>query len=134
MTAGGSSGASGGASDGAGARVDAWLWAVRLYKTRTAATDAAKAGHIRINGDRAKPAQKVRVGDTVRAVTDREHTLVVRKLIVKRVGAAVAAEALTDLTPPLPPREERALDVSRERGAGRPTKRDRRAIERLRGH
>ncbi|MFC4242080.1 RNA-binding S4 domain-containing protein [Gryllotalpicola reticulitermitis] len=115
-------------------RVDVWAWSVRLYKTRSAATDAAKAGHIRVNGERAKPAQPVKVGDEVRAVTDREHIVFAKQLLTKRVGAAIAATAVDDRTPALPPKEERAAPVVRERGAGRPTKRDRRAIERLRGH
>ncbi len=115
-------------------RVDVWTWSVRLYKTRSAATEAAKAGHIRVNGDRAKPAQSVRVGDEVRAVTDREHIVLVRQLLTKRAGAAIAQAAVEDRTPELPPKEERVTPVLRERGLGRPTKRDRRAIERLRGH
>lgn len=115
-------------------RVDVWAWSVRLYKTRSAATEAAKAGHIRVNGDRAKPAQPVKIGDEVRAFTDREHIVLVKQLLTKRVGAAIAAAAVDDRTPALPPKEERAAPVVRERGAGRPTKRDRRAIERLRGH
>ena len=115
-------------------RVDVWTWSVRLYKTRSAATDAAKAGHIRVNGDRAKPAQPVKIGDEVRAFTDREHIVIVKQLLTKRVGAAIAAAAVDDHTPVLPPKEERAAPVVRERGSGRPTKRDRRALERLRGH
>lgn len=115
-------------------RVDAWTWAVRVFKTRSEATAAARAGHVRVNGVRVKPAQPVRVGDTVQARAGGvERTLVVRSLIVKRVGAAVAAECFDDLTPPPPPREERVLTATRERGLGRPTKRDRRRIERFRG-
>ncbi len=121
------------AEEATSVRVDVWTWSVRLYKTRSAATEAAKAGHIRVNGDRAKPAQPVHIGDEVRAVTDREHIVFVRQLLVKRVGAAIAAAAVDDRTPVLPPKEERVTPVLRERGLGRPTKRDRRAIERLRG-
>lgn len=114
-------------------RVDAWCWAVRLYKSRSQATAGAKAGHIRINGVRAKPAQPVKVGDEVRVFTDREHVVVVRQLLVKRVGAPVAALAYDDRTPALPPKAERAAPVfERERGSGRPTKRDRRVLDRLR--
>lgn len=119
---------------GPGVRVDAWLWAVRIYKTRSAATAACRAGHVRVNGDRAKPAQTVREGDAVRVrVHGTERQLVVRRTIVKRVGAPVAALAVEDLTPAPPPVEERALAPVRDRGAGRPTKRDRRDIDRLRG-
>lgn len=119
---------------GLSARVDAWIWAVRVVKTRSAATAACKAGHVRVNEERAKPAQAVKVGDEVRVRLEGvERILVVRKLIVKRVGAAVAAECVDDLTPPPPPREERPATVIRDRGAGRPTKRDRRELEKLRG-
>lgn len=113
-------------------RVDVWLWAVRMYKTRSLATAACRAGHVRVNGERAKPAQAVRIGDEVVARTDRDHILGVRALLVKRVGAPVAAEAVEDRTPPAPPRTEVPTAVLRERGAGRPTKRDRRDIDRLR--
>lgn len=116
------------------ARVDVWLWAVRLYKTRSNATAACKAGHVKVNGERAKPAQTVRVGDEVRARTDREHILGVKGILLKRVGAPVAAEAIDDRTPPPPPRTETPMTVLRDRGAGRPTKRDRRDIEQLRGY
>ena len=112
-------------------RVDVWLWSVRLFKTRSAATAACRAGHVRVNGDRVKAAQPVRIGDEVRARTAHEHIVVVRALLVKRVSAAVAATALEDRTPPPPPREEAPIPVLRDRGAGRPTKRDRRSIERM---
>ena len=115
-------------------RVDSWLWAVRVLKTRSAATAASKAGHVTVNDERAKPAQTVRVGDVVRVRLDGdERVLQVRRLIAKRVGAPVAVECYLDLTPPKPPTEERVLTVVRDRGAGRPTKRDRRVIERLMG-
>lgn len=115
-------------------RVDSWAWAVRLFKTRSAASDACKAGHLRVNGDRAKPAQPVRVGDEVRAlVGGTERIYVARRLIVKRVGAAVAAECFQDRTPPPPPKTEAPAAIVRERGAGRPTKRERRMLDRLRG-
>ena len=115
-------------------RIDRWLWAVRLYKTRGAANDACRGGKVRVNGDRVKPSAVVRVGDTVRArVGDRERVLEVARLIDKRVGAPVAAECLVDRSPPPPPRVERAQVPRREKGAGRPTKRERREMERLRG-
>jgi ribosome-associated heat shock protein Hsp15 len=115
-------------------RVDSWLWAVRVLKTRSAATAASKAGHVTVNDERAKPAQTVRVGDIVRVRLDGdERILQVARLIAKRVGAPVAAECYIDLTPPKPPKEERVLTVVRDRGAGRPTKRDRRVIEKLMG-
>lgn len=114
-------------------RVDVWLWAVRLYRTRSAATDACKGGHVRINGTSAKPATPVRVGDRVEAnLHGRERILEVVRLLDKRVGAPVAAEALVDHSPPPPENEWEPPVFERARGAGRPTKRDRRRIERFR--
>lgn len=115
-------------------RVDAWVWAVRLFKSRSQATAACRAGHVRVNGERAKPATSVKVGDTV-VVRGGERTRVVevRRLLVKRVGAAPAAEAVVDHSPPPPPREMAGPAGTRDRGAGRPTKRERREIDRLRG-
>jgi ribosome-associated heat shock protein Hsp15 len=116
------------------ARVDAWLWAVRQFKTRSAATAACRAGHVRVNGERAKAAQTVRAGDEVRVrVNGFDRTLIVRRTIVKRVSAEAAATALDDRTPPPPPREAVASVPLRDRGSGRPTKRERRDLERLRG-
>jgi ribosome-associated heat shock protein Hsp15 len=115
-------------------RVDAWLWAVRQFKTRSAATSACRAGHVRVNGERAKAAQSVRPGDEVRVRVDGfDRLLVVRQTLVKRVSAAIAATAVDDRTPPPPPRETVAIVATRDRGAGRPTKRERRDLERLRG-
>ncbi|MDQ0895841.1 RNA-binding S4 domain-containing protein [Agromyces ramosus] len=116
-------------------RIDAWLWAVRQFKTRSAATSACRAGHVRVNGERAKAAQQVRPGDEVRVrIEGFDRTLIVRQTLVKRVSAAVAATAVEDRTPPPPPRETVAQVAMRDRGAGRPTKRERRDLERLRGH
>ncbi|MEV1130674.1 S4 domain-containing protein [Agromyces sp. NPDC049794] len=116
-------------------RIDAWLWAVRQYKTRSAATAACRAGHVRVNGERAKAAQAVRPGDEVRVRVDGfDRMLVVRQTLVKRVSATLAAAALEDRTPPPPPRESVPVVPVRDRGAGRPTKRERRDLERLRGH
>ena len=87
-----------------------------------------------MNGERVKAAQPVRIGDEVRLRnTDLERTVRVARLVAKRVGAAVAAECLVDLTPPPPPRAEVAATIQRDRGAGRPTKRERRDLEKLRG-
>lgn len=115
-------------------RIDAWLWAVRQFKTRSAATSACRAGHVRVNGERAKAAQQVRPGDEVRVrISGFDRQLIVRRTLVKRVSAAVAAEAVEDRTPPPPPRETVAVVATRDRGAGRPTKRERRDLDRLRG-
>jgi ribosome-associated heat shock protein Hsp15 len=116
------------------ARVDAWLWAVRVYKTRSLATTACRAGHVRVNGERAKAAQPVRPGDELRVrINGFDRILVVKTTITKRVGAALAAEAVEDRTPPPLPREETPFVPIRDRGAGRPTKRERRDLDRLRG-
>ena len=115
------------------ARADVWTSSVRLYKTRSAASSACRAGHVRINGAKAKPAQPVHVGDRVEALTaGGQRIVVVTRLIVKRVGAAVAVTCFEDHSPPPPPKEERLSVPQRDRGAGRPTKRDRRALDRLR--
>lgn len=112
-------------------RVDSWLWAVRVYKTRSAATTACRAGHVRVNGDKAKAAQAVRIGDELRIrIAGFDRILVVRQLLTKRVGAPLAAAAYEDRTPT---REPQAMLAVRDRGAGRPTKRERREIDRLRG-
>jgi ribosome-associated heat shock protein Hsp15 len=113
--------------------VDKWLWAVRVYKTRTAATDACRAGHVKVNRVGAKPASVVRPGDTVEAFCNgREHVLEVTAIIDKRVGASVATGCYVDHSPPPPPAELQPPNFSRERGAGRPTKRDRRQLDRVR--
>ncbi|WP_066039064.1 RNA-binding S4 domain-containing protein [Herbiconiux solani] len=119
---------------GTGVRIDSWLWAARVYKTRSLATAACRAGHVRLNGERAKAAQPVREGDEVRArISGFDRILKVAGLGVKRGSASVAAQYFVDLTPPPPPRETVAAVPVRDRGTGRPTKRDRREIERLRG-
>lgn len=117
------------------ARIDSWIWSVRLLKTRSAATAACRAGHVTINGEKVKAAQSVRIGDEVR-VRGPELTRIVtvKRLVVKRVSAIVAAECLRDNTPPPPPREEVAAVAVRDRGAGRPTKRERRELDALRGY
>jgi ribosome-associated heat shock protein Hsp15 len=122
-------------SDEGPVRVDAWIWSVRLTKTRSLAAAACKAGHVRVNGDKVKPAQVVRVGDEVRVRESGgyERIVVVSRLVRKRVGPPAAAECLVDNSPPRPPREEVLLVALRDRGTGRPTKRDRRDLERLQG-
>lgn len=115
-------------------RVDVWTWAVRLFATRSIATAACRGGHVRVNGAPAKPAHPVRVGDTVRAITPGgERIVVVTGLPPKRVGAALAVQNYEDRSPAPVPRTERPAAVTRERGTGRPTKRERRETDRLRG-
>lgn len=114
-------------------RVDKWLWAVRIYPSRTAATDACSGGHVRVNGSPAKPATTVRVGDRVTAMTPtRQRVLEIARIIDKRVGAPIAVECIIDHSPPPPPRDESMPLFVRARGTGRPTKRDRRQLDRFR--
>ena len=114
-------------------RVDRWLWAVRLTKTRPDAAAACRGGHVRINDKPAKPSTAVSPGDTVRAlVGERTRIVEVVRVIQKRVGAADAVTCYLDRTPPPPPVAAPPVAV-RERGAGRPTKRDRRALDKWRG-
>ncbi|GGS71852.1 RNA-binding S4 domain-containing protein [Streptomyces violaceus] len=123
-----------GPQSGETVRVDSWIWSVRLVKTRSMGATACRGGHVRVNGDRVKPAHAVRVGDEVRLRHEgRERVVIVTRLIRKRVGAPVAAQCYIDNSPPPPPREAVAPAGIRDRGAGRPTKRDRREMERLRG-
>jgi len=114
-------------------RVDRWLWAVRLLPTRSAATEACRAGHVRVNGRPAKPATPVRVGDRVQAVLGpRTRIVEVAQVLDRRVGATLAATCLVDHSPPPPARAMTTLGVVRSPGAGRPTKRDRRRLDELR--
>ncbi|MHB1931252.1 MAG: RNA-binding S4 domain-containing protein [Acidimicrobiales bacterium] len=117
------------------ARIDRWLWAVRVYKTRALATDACRAGHVRVRGVSAKPAQVIRPGDLVEVrIEGWDRRLEVVRAVDKRVGASIAAECLVDHSPPRPPRESVTPPLFvRVDAPGRPTKRDRRALDRFRG-
>jgi ribosome-associated heat shock protein Hsp15 len=113
-------------------RLDRWLWAVRLTKTRPDAAAACRGGHVRVNDRQAKPSTTVSAGDEVRAlVGDRTRIVQVVRVIQKRVGAADAVTCYLDRTPPPPPNPSVPVAV-RDRGAGRPTKRDRRILDRWR--
>jgi len=118
-------------------RVDKWLWAVRVHKTRTAATAGCSAGRVKVNDEPAKPATKIDVGDMVECRRgDRTIIYEVVELIEKRVGAERARQCFDDLSPPAVKPTPEAIAPpggARERGAGRPTKRERRQIDRLRG-
>jgi ribosome-associated heat shock protein Hsp15 len=115
-------------------RVDSWIWSVRLARTRSSASSACRAGHVRVNGARVKPAHTVRAGDEVRLRQEgRERIVVVTRIITKRASAPIATACYIDNSPPPPPREETASVAVRDRGAGRPTKRDRRTIDKLLG-
>ncbi|MCG7308816.1 RNA-binding S4 domain-containing protein [Brachybacterium sp. ACRRE] len=114
-------------------RVDVWLWSVRLFPTRSAATAACRGGHVRRDGDLVKASQRISVGDELRVRRPgRERIVVVTRLLEKRVGAPVAREAYEDHSPEPAP-QLLAAPPRRDRGAGRPTKKDRREMDRLRG-
>lgn len=113
-------------------RIDRWLWAVRLTKTRPDAAAACRGGHVQVNGRPAKPSTMVSPGDQVRARLGETTRIVeVLRVIQKRVGAPDAVTCYLDRTPAPPPSPAVAVAV-RDRGAGRPTKRDRRALDKWR--
>ena len=114
-------------------RVDRWLWAVRLFKSRAAATEACRGGHVRVNGNPAKAATTVRIGDRVSArAHGRERILEVVQVIDRRVGAPIAAECVVDHSPPPPPRDLSQPAFMRDPATGRPTKKERRDLDRFR--
>lgn len=113
-------------------RIDRWLCAVRLVKTRSLATQLCDGGHVRVNGTAAKASTRVRAGDRVNAViAARERIVEVVRPIEARVGAPVAATCYVDHTPP-PEVIELAPGIKMIRGEGRPSKRLRRELERMR--
>lgn len=114
------------------ARVDAWLWAVRIYPTRSAATAACRGGHVRVNRSAAKASTNVKVGDRVDAFAGRERVLEVSAVVEKRVGAAIAVKCFVDHSPPAPVAKRQAPAPRRPQGMGRPTKRERRQLDRIR--
>lgn len=115
-------------------RVDTWLFSVRVCKTRSEAAAACRGGRVRVNGDSAKPSHPLRVGDEVVVrQPGRERIVEVTQLVAKRVGPPLVAECLIDRSPPPPPREVLATLPRRDRGSGRPTKRERRELDKLRG-
>lgn len=118
---------------GVSVRVDRWLCATRLYKTRSQAQQACVGGLVKLNGVAVKPSHPLRVGDEVSAEAPRGTTVWrVLGLAEKRLGAPEAQQLYEDHSPPPPPKEERV--APRLRGAGRPTKTERRALDRLRDH
>jgi ribosome-associated heat shock protein Hsp15 len=120
-------------------RIDKYLWSIRVYKTRSEATDACKGGKIRLNGGDVKPSKTVKVGDVVVArkgpVT---YTYRILQLIDKRQGAKLVPNYAENLTPPEELDKLRApvetFFLKRDRGTGRPTKKDRRQMDSLWGN
>jgi ribosome-associated heat shock protein Hsp15 len=112
-------------------RIDRWLSAARIYASRSQATDACAAGHVALNGTIVRASHMVRIGDELSAHAPRGFVVVkIVKLADKRLGPPLARELYEDHSPPPPPREDRF--PSRDRGAGRPTKRERRRMDRTR--
>ena len=117
-------------------RIDKWLWAARLFKTRSIAVDAIKSGKVKIDDNPVKPSREVKVGDVIQVQIEQLHKVVEVKTVVKnRVSAKQVPEVYTDLTPK---EEYERIEFMhaykaewRDRGAGRPTKKERRMIERL---
>ncbi len=116
-------------------RIDKWLWAARIFKSRTLASAACAGGKVDLNDQAAKPSRAVKPGDRVEVTLPRgRKVLRVVELSERRGPAASAAAMYEDLSPPPPPKEERVPPpVYRARGLGRPTKRERRSIDRLAG-
>jgi ribosome-associated heat shock protein Hsp15 len=117
-------------------RLDKWLWAVRLFRSRSEATAACTAGHVKIDGHRVKPARDVRVGETFDVLAaGMQRTVKVLALLDQRVGAKRVPEFLEDLT--RPEEFERAREARRRnaivfpQGFGRPTKKQRRQLDQL---
>lgn len=117
-------------------RIDKWLWSVRIFKSRTLATDTVKAGRVKVNGATVKASQLVQKGDRI-AVSKNGFNFLFEVLepIEKRVGAAIAQACYTDHTPPEELNKYKDWFVGkaggefRDRGAGRPTKKERREID-----
>lgn len=115
-------------------RVDVWLHAVRLFKTRSAATTAVKGGKIKVDDEPIKPSFKLRVGHTITfRQPGRQRIIEVTGLLAKRVGHPIAIKQYVDHSPEPVPRYLLAVP-RRERGAGRPTKKERRQLDKLRGY
>ena len=119
-------------------RIDKWLWAVRIFKTRTMAGDACRAGKVKIDGNAVKPSRILKLGDEMTvSIGPLLRTIKVKALIQNRVSAKLVPDSLEDLTP----QEEyerikfmHELNAERrDRGTGRPTKKERRMIDRLKG-
>jgi ribosome-associated heat shock protein Hsp15 len=117
-------------------RLDKWLWAVRVFKTRSIATHACSAGHVKILGHNVKPSHIVRPGEIVSArVGDLTRTLKVLAPLQQRVAAKVVPQYAEDLTPAIESQKAHEPKFTplftRPKGAGRPTKKDRRSLDQL---
>lgn len=117
-------------------RLDKWLWTVRLFKTRSQATEACRGGKVKMSGVNAKPSKEIKAGDQIDIVQNGIRKSVrVRQIVKNRVGAKLVPEIMEDLTPV---EEYEKLEMARkinserrQKGLGRPSKKDRRNIDRL---
>ena len=122
------------------ARLDKWLWAARFFKHRSAATEAVDGGKVKLNGVAVKPARDVKVGDRLDITTGEDTRTVIVHAIADKRGSATVAQTLYAETPESIEARERARDLRRFAAApgadlhGRPTKRDRRRMDRIGGH
>ncbi len=119
-------------------RIDKYLWAIRVYKTRTLAGDCCRLGKVKVNGELAKASREIKVGDTIEvSAPGLTKVYKVKELLASRVAAAKVPEFADDLTNPEDIEKLRTARQTsfeyRDRGLGRPTKKDRRIIDKLKG-
>ena len=119
-----------------GYRVDKWLWSVRVFKTRSQATSACRKGRVYIGGQEVKPSREVKIGDEIQVnLKQFIKTVKVVELLENRVGAKIVPQYMEDLTPEEEYNKQKKIRETnyeyRDRGAGRPTKKERRMIEKL---
>jgi ribosome-associated heat shock protein Hsp15 len=117
-------------------RIDKWLWEVRLFKTRSMATDACKAGKIKMGGQNLKPAKDIKIGDVITvSLNPLFRTVKVKQFPKSRLGAKLVPDYMEDLTPQAEYDRVKLIEAAnteyRERGAGRPSKKSRRVIDKL---
>lgn len=120
----------------AACRIDKWLWSVRVFKTRSQATTACRSGKVYIDGQEVKPSREVKPGDEIRVdLKLLIKTVKVKDLQESRVGAKLVPQYMEDLTPEEEYNKQKKIRETnyeyRDRGAGRPTKKERRMIEKL---
>lgn len=120
-------------------RIDKWLWSIRIYKSRSISTDACKSGRVKVNGKSVKPSFIIEEGMIVN-VNKKEKIWKVKalKIIEKRVASPIALTCYEDLSPPPVPSEKMPSffyqsTEKRDKGTGRPTKKDRRNIDKFKG-
>tara|TARA_B100001964_G_C13751583_1_gene387737 strand:- start:15 stop:401 length:387 start_codon:yes stop_codon:yes gene_type:complete len=119
-------------------RIDKWLWAVRVYKTRSMATDACAGGKVKIDNNAVKASRRVRIGDQIQVRKGAiKYEYIVIKIAEKRMSAKIMPDYLNDITPEEELAKLKSSKVfsiqKRERGKGRPTKKERRTMDKLQG-